>query len=110
MQKNRRPLRKCVNNTYVRSKPAWGPFSSLSEFSPLQVFVRDVGPTATADRKPSSLVVDVDLDVRVLASAVPRVSATFNHSLHKRSYSPSSESRGFKTLGATTVHKAERAE
>ena len=83
---------------------------NLSEFSPLQVFVRDVGPTATADRKPSSLVVDVDLDVRVLASAVPRVSATFNHSLHKRSYSPSSESRGFKTLGATTVHKAERAE
>jgi hypothetical protein len=84
--------------------------SNLPELSPFQVFVRDFGPTVPADRKPSFLVVDVDFDVRFLASAVPRVSATFNHPLHEHPYCHFRKSLGFKTLGATTIRKAERAE
>lgn len=95
-------LRACFNDPplYVDALNRWGftlrPTYDRVEFQvkplrvlPLQVFVRDVGPTAPADRKPSSLVVDVDLDVRVLASVVPRVSAAFNYSLHEYSYSHS---------------------
>jgi len=78
--------------------------------SPFQVFVGDFGPTVPADRKPSSLVVDVDFDVRFLAFAVPRVSAMFNHLFHEHSWCHFRKSLGFKMLGATTIHRVERAE
>jgi len=84
-------------------------------FSPFKVFFCYVAPAVSADRVKFTLIVDVDFDFCASAFSVPRVFAVFNWATwafgvfqEVSLFFDYFGGGAFKTLDATTTHKAER--